>query len=355
MTRAWLFSPRVDLLAFGGSAALSFAVLAMGWALGMHGGDTPTPIWLALVVFADVAHVWSTLYRTYLDPAARARFGALLIVTPLFSLAFGVALYAAGSAVFWRALAYLAMFHFVRQQYGWMALYRARAGDGGAWGRGVDTAAIYAATLYPLVYWHTHLPRRFSWFVAGDVLALPSWLHAPALALFAAAMGSYVVRALHLYVRGAGQPGKDVLVASTASTWLVGIVLTDSDFAFTVTNVVLHAVPYLVLVQRHATSALPAHSRARRFAAHPVAFLAPLWLIAAVEEALWDRAVWRERPELFGEPWAIPDGVLQVLVPLLTVPQLTHYIVDGFVWRRGGSTAALGSARSRQDLSLSHQ
>ena len=37
-----------------------------------------------------------------------------------------VALYSAGSIVFWRALAYLAVFHFVRQQYGWVALYRGR-------------------------------------------------------------------------------------------------------------------------------------------------------------------------------------------------------------------------------------
>ena len=42
-----------------------------------------------------------------------------------------MALYSRGELVFWRALAYLAVFHFVRQQYGWMALYRARMGEHG--------------------------------------------------------------------------------------------------------------------------------------------------------------------------------------------------------------------------------
>lgn len=341
MTRAWLFSPRTDLLAFGGSALLSFLVLALGALVGVQDGDTPTPVWLVLVVFGDVAHVWSTLYRTYLDPAARARFTLLLTATPLAAFAVGVALYAAGSATFWRALAYVAMFHFVRQQYGWMALYRARAGDGSAWGRLVDSAAIYAATLYPLVYWHTHLPRRFSWFLPGDVAAAPRWLHAPAAAIYVVALLAYGVRAVRLYARGEGQPGKDVLLLATASTWLVGIVLTDADFTFTVTNVVLHAVPYMVLVRRHALTALAPRSWPRRVAANPATFLAPLVLVALVEEAVWDRALWRERPELFGEPWALSDSALLVLVPLLAVPQLTHYVVDGFIWRRGGSAPAI--------------
>ena len=32
-----------------------------------------------------------------------------------------------------------------------------------------DDAAMYASTLYPVVYWHAHLSSsRFAWFVQGD-------------------------------------------------------------------------------------------------------------------------------------------------------------------------------------------
>ena len=65
--------------------------------------------------------------------------------------------------VFWRCLAYLAAFHFVRQQYGFMMLYGRRERQR----RWIDQAAIYAATLYPLAWWHLH-PRHFDWFIAGD-------------------------------------------------------------------------------------------------------------------------------------------------------------------------------------------
>jgi hypothetical protein len=44
----------------------------------------------------------------------------------------------------------------------------------------------------------------------------------------------------------------------------------------------------------------------------------------------------RRESWLFGPPWQV--GSLQlILVPLLAVPQFTHYILDGFIWRRRGN------------------
>ena len=62
-------------------------------------------------------------------------------------------------------------------------------------------------------------------------------------------------------------------------------------------------------------------------------FLATLWIIAYVEEMLWDRGVWHERGWLFGGAWDLASFQV-VLVPLLAVPQITHYVLDGFIWRR---------------------
>ena len=62
--------------------------------------------------------------------------------TPVLAFLAGAMLYSLGSMVFWRVLAYLAVWHFVRQQYGWVALYRARL-------------APLAALLVPLgSFWH---------------------------------------------------------------------------------------------------------------------------------------------------------------------------------------------------------
>lgn len=343
---AWLFSRNVDLGVFLGSALLAAAAIAIGALAGVLDSDTPGWAWVPAIVLCDVAHVWSTAFRTYLDPVERRARPRLLVLVPILGLAAGVALHAFGTLVFWRTLAYLAIFHFVRQQYGWVSLYRARAGETDRATKVVDTAAIYAATLYPLLHWHTHLPRRFSWFVPGDIVALPSLVMPVATVLYGVAMSAYVVRSLVAWKRGRGNPGKDVVVATTAAAWFTGIVVFDSDYAFTVTNVIMHGVPYFALVYVHsrratatatarASTSEPARpSLAARLTRNVFVFLGALWLVAFAEELLWDRAVWHDRAWLFGDAWELPAAVHLVVVPLLALPQLVHYVLDGFIWRR---------------------
>ena len=75
------------------------------------------------------------------------------------------------------------------------------------------------------------------------------------------------------------------------------------------------------------------------------AFLGLLVALAFAEELLWDRLVWHERGWLFGNGAALGENLLAWVVPLLAVPQLTHYVLDGFLWRRG-ETRRLGAQRA---------
>jgi hypothetical protein len=336
---AWLFSRPVDLAAFLGSFLFSMAALGVGALAGVLHSDTPSWAWVPAVVLCDVAHVWATAFRTYLDPKERAARARLFAIAPLVGLAVSIALYAVGAAVFWRALAYLAIFHFVRQQYGWVALYRARAGETDRVGRVIDTAAIYAATIYPLLYWHTHLPRRFAWFVMGDIVSLPIAFLPAAKAVWIVALGAYAVRAVQARIARGGNPGKDLVVATTAIAWYVGIVVFDSDYAFTVTNVFMHGIPYFVLVRAQTEKSAAQGTIATRLSKSIVAFVGVLWLVAFFEELLWDRAVWHDRSWLFGDGWDVADGAKLLVVPLLALPQLTHYVLDGFIWRRRSNPA----------------
>ena len=128
--------------------------------------------------------------------------------------------------------------------------------------------------------------------------------------------------------------GSDRYRSAFFQSWYTGIVVFNSDYAFTVTNVIIHGVPYMALVYWYARAQRPRAARPYRFLTSGlVPFLLTLWLIAYVEELFWDRGVWHERAWLFGSGWDI--GMLKiVLVPLLALPQLTHYVLDGFIWRR---------------------
>src|SRR5262245_40897009 len=268
----WLVSRRWDLLVFGGSAGLAFLLLGAGELSGVLLGDTPTWAWIGAVVFVDVAHVWATAYRVYLDPEELRRRAGLYAAVPLAAYVGGVLLYSASAALFWRALAYVAVAHFVRQQYGWMALYRRRFGPSSRLDRALDDAAIYSATLYPLLYWHANLPREFAWFLPGDFIpGLPKAAVAWAFPLHVAITLAYLARQAWLLRRGVPtSPGEHLIVLVTWLSWYVGIVVFDSDYAFTVTNVLVHGIPYLAFVWVYERRRWQGHSAkvARLFVKH---------------------------------------------------------------------------------------
>lgn len=328
----WLFSPVVDLCTFLGSAAIALGLLLVGAQFGLLHDDTPEWMWVPAILMIDVAHVYATGFRVYFDRTELRRNPWLYGLAPLLAFLIGAAIYSESSLWFWRILAYLAVFHFVRQQYGWVALYRARGGETDRLGYWVDTAAIYLATIYPLVYWHAASPRNFNWFLEGDFLSLPGITARVFQVLYWIALGSYVLRAIYRgIVKREYNPGKDIVVATTALCWYLGIVALNSDYAFTVTNVIIHGIPYLVLVFWYRWMRQPETGTSRWSAVF--SFLGIVWMLAYFEELLWDTGLWHERPWLFGSLLNL-DAWESLLIPLLAVPQITHYILDGFIWKR---------------------
>lgn len=330
----WLFSAPVDLSVFLGSAMVALAALWIGSRQGYLDDKTPEWTWVSAVLLIDVAHVWATGFRTYFDRQEFLRRPILYSLVPFIGMAVGIALYSEGKLVFWRTLAYIAVFHFVRQQYGWVALYRARLSERDRVGYWIDSGAIYMATLYPLIYWHAHLPRNFWWFLPDNFVAIPPVVELFAAPLYWTALGLYALRSLHLWlIVRRPNPGKDIVVATTALCWYTGIVAFNSDYAFTVTNGIIHGVPYLALVYWYRFGRLASHMPRRAHAWRVPFFLGLLWVMAYAEEMLWDRGIWHERAWLFGTSW--DWGALHgVMVPLLALPQFTHYILDGFIWKR---------------------
>ncbi|MBI3299938.1 MAG: hypothetical protein HYZ75_17375 [Elusimicrobia bacterium] len=343
MAYPWVRSRGFDLTFIVGPPAAAAAAVALFPAL--RSGEVPPWAWLFLVVGVDVAHVWSSLWRTYLDGAELRRRPGLYAGVPVLCWAAGALLYRfTGPLGFWRVLAYLAVFHFVRQQYGFLRLYQRLEGPAPRADDLLDRAALYGGMLYPLVYWHA-TPRPFEWFVAGDFLRLPAGLAAPAGLLYAGILAAWVLRQA---VRARpSHPGRLGVVLGTAAAWWTGIVACDSDLAFTLTNVVAHGAPYFALVW--VSAARPRPLRAAPAAVWGALFLLLPLALAYGEEGLWDLLVWREHgaqfPALsvFGEP-GLGAAALAVLVPLLALPQATHYVLDAYIWRLDGSSPGLRGA-----------
>ena len=344
----WLVSARFDVLVFTGPAVVALALVGLGPWLAPK-GETPLPFWVVTVLFVDVAHVWSTVYRTYLDPDERRRHAGLYTVVPLVGYGVGLALAAHSWALFWTVLAYTAVFHFVRQQYGWVALYNRRDPGLGAVERSVDVAAIYAATIFPLLWWHANLPRQFHWFLPGDFIdGLGASVVFVLWPVYVGIGIAFAVLQLKRAQSDGVRWGKVLLVTTTSACWGLGIIATNSDWAFTVTNVLIHGVPYMAIVWVYGQRDAPRYRVGawQRWmfgtTAGAAAFLVTLGIVAYAEEWGWDRLVWHGETSLFLGPTVDVGRWMFAVLPLLAVPQVTHYILDGFIWRRSFRVADAG-------------
>ncbi len=346
----WIYSPRVDML-FILSPAFGVTLLAFLFQAQVEKIEAePFWLWLALIVGVDVTHVYSTLFRTYFDREEMQKRQAIYLLAPLAAWVGGCLLYSAGGMVFWRVLAYLAVFHFVRQQYGFMMIYGRK--DATVYKnpiyKTIDKLAIYAATLYPLIYWHC-TPRNFNWFLDGDFLQFDSALTAQiAGAIYGAIMAAYFIKEWLLW-RRTGQLNwpRNLMLSGTAISWLTGIVVFDNDLVFSAINVISHGVPYLSLVWIYGRNQAERQAGNTTYYFHWIgkmfqgkyvtAYLGLLFFWAYFEENLWDGWVWREHGTVLLFADALSEiqsaQTLAWLVPLLAAPQVTHYILDAYIWR----------------------
>lgn len=337
MKQPWIHKASIDSLFILSPPFVILAVVfcCQGW-LKQIESDYSFYTWLILVVFIDVAHVYATLFKTYLLAKAFREKKRLLIALPVICFIVGTVLFLLGSVVFWTVLAYVAVFHFIRQQYGFMRLY-SRNETKTQISMCIDNLAIYAATGYPMLYWFMSSPRKFTWFMPNEFF---KFNNSALLNIFTI---SYVVLLLLYFLKTAYvlysnkyfNIPKNAIVGGTAASWYFGIVYFNNDLVFTMLNIVSHGVPYMALI--YLKEIKP--SKGKTFSgvggyvnAYKGIFIyiAILLILAFSEEYLWEIIVWNEHFSLenvISESWHF------LLVPLLVVPQFTHYLLDGFIWK----------------------
>jgi hypothetical protein len=351
----WLISAKVDLFGIIGPAYIASIIAITLFYAFPHVSQLSPWAWLGLVVGIDVAHVYSTLFRTYFSAEGRKRYKLWLIAIPLLSLTALLVVQWLAPQLFWTVLAYVAVFHFIRQQYGFFTLYsrndiptEPNLGKFQQIQRNVSQGVIYFATLYPILYWHSHLPRAFNWFTPSDfIVGLPVWVADAAGVLYAILGIIYGVNEFKLWRKtGAFNLPKNLLLIGTALSWGLGIVVLNNDIVFTLTNIIAHGIPYMTLIWY--LNGRPQTGFKTRRSFLPIIqslalFLGILILFAFIEEALWDTWVWKEHAMLFlgvkhvlqHIHWDTPPvNTLWILIPILATPQLTHYLLDGIIWRR---------------------
>ena len=109
----WLFSKKIDILVLFLPVWLCWCVFFMLPESALQ-QDVPIWVWVVFVIGIDVSHVWSTLFRTYADKEEFRNHKRLLLIAPLVCFLAAFIVSSISFSFFWRCLAYLAVYHFIR-------------------------------------------------------------------------------------------------------------------------------------------------------------------------------------------------------------------------------------------------
>ena len=309
-----------------------------------HNLTIPLTAWVILILGIDVSHVYSTLFRTYFDKQSWKQNSNTLILIPFVGLVLGILVYSMGAIYFWRLLAYLAVFHFIRQQYGFVRLY-SKSLTLPSWSAQIDKISVYGFTIIPILIWHFTGMKNFNWFIDGDFFYFENtYLKNGAQYLFFILLIIYIGKEIYsLFHHESFSLPKFLFMMGTALSWYIGIVLYNGDLIFTLLNVVSHGIPYIALVwyfgykNYKSSDENPLLSKLFKFK-YLILFASCLLVFAYFEEGIWDSLVWNEHKtifKMFSYFKPISEDYLVFIIPFLTLPQWTHYVLDGFIWKIG--------------------
>lgn len=335
----WIISPRQDLLWFQGSvlaglALLGFFLLAPTLDDVNYGPGHLAVFGLLLwgIVF-DGTHVWGTYARSYLatDSASKSALPgswswgllllgpALALLDHLFCTQGPSQLGQAGWLFrFFLVGAYLwAYWHLVRQHYGFLVLYRRKAGESDPRGSRLDSTLLWIGTLYPFL--------RFTLTDTFSRSGLPQLLpdeSLPALRLLLdVTTGGAVVVLMALMLSGRFEPfhlgPKHLLLVVVISFHLIVFALLDNLLTITATLTIFHNLQYHRIVWQYERG----HGRTPSGG-----------LLLYLSLGLLIGLVWYG-PRVMGVALAGSDLLRNALLGLGWGVAFHHYLVDGRIWR----------------------
>jgi hypothetical protein len=335
----WIISRKDDLLWFQGSVLAGVALLILFFlAPKLDNESYNAGNFVIMVLFLwgalfDGTHVWGTYARSYLAPDDGSRAALpgrwswlVLLVGPALALVDhwfiepGPSQLASAGWLFrgFLMFAYLwAYWHLVRQHYGFLILYRRKAGEESKAGARLDTLLLWVGCLYPYLrfsltpaYADSGLP------VLVDVAMGDTFRNALDIATILT-MATLVGLMLSSRVERFHAGPKHLFLAIVILFHLAVFALLDNLLTITATLTIFHNLQYHRIVWQHERG----HGR------QPSGGLLPYLALGLLLGVSW------YGPRVFGVALASQDLLRNVLIGLGWSVAMHHYLVDGFIWR----------------------
>jgi len=317
----WIISAPDDLVWFIGSVGSSYAILGLAY-LGV-------PPFLLLILWAtlfDGTHFFATWSRTYFDTEERRLHGRLLGGCLAF-FALGPIVYLAGyGSLFFSFAGLWAYYHLVKQQYGFMMLYKNKNRDLARVDNTIDRAFLVLALWYPFARFMFANQSAQHWVAAMAPLVavfeqILWWALVASTVAFAVRQGQKLARGDAL-----NMPKHLLLAAAIPMHWTVFTFIPRDTFGYILAIpavTIFHNIQYHRLIWFHNRNKYDTADAAQRFGLASV-ISRRFRLYAGLALAC---TLAYEIPRYLVFP---TDGWVATLFWGYT---FTHYYLDGKIWR----------------------
>lgn len=303
--------------------------------------------WLISTIIFDGGHIYFTLLKTYGNPIERKKLGATLLLVPLVALIFSFFLYRQSVLAFVNFTAYFAIFHFIKQQYGFLKLYSRTEFQLVRIWQWIDYLLVYLLMIYPIIYWHANYPKSFYWHAPETMFKIPEHFEITTKYILFLSILAFIVKELYLISKGYKiSIPKYLILFGTFLSWFTSIVFVDNLLFFTVIIELTHAIPYIALVWIYGKKFSMVNPTVKFFNTltykdfhsnksliYYILLMLLFGFLGFVLYLPFGFEIDLMNNQFFSYFQVSDFKLLQLITPLFLVPQFTHYILDGLIWK----------------------
>jgi hypothetical protein len=349
---SWIFSKQIDSWLFLATPFFFGLISLIGLFVVNDADSGSLPILLLAMVWLilafDTGHIFTTVFRAGVFPGApRPPLGSHFLVPSLLLIANLTVCRFFGFRIFLFLFAQLNIFHFIRQQYGFMAIYRRNDRLQNAWTRRLDALVVHCSTIVPLFFLYQN--KNVGWWGPETVYhppVIPEFNSLVISAMVTLAL-LYLIKEIYFSVKS-GQVNwpKNLVVLSTALVWSEGAYIANKGLlSLAMIGVTgTHVFQYTGLIWFYGRKSIADGARPPP----RLAWLTPLFSIGGIALYIgiivfigWFYPLQKPPMAASNSYWKAISLWKAVFVAIYFAPTQWHFIMDGFIWRGRFNDAGL--------------
>lgn len=330
---SWVFSQQEDLWVFIGPLILAYSLLAIMHFTGMSiFADGPDFFYYYVALFVDGSHGITTFVRLSQKQDISKEQKIFFFLLPAIIWLLILSLIQMQFSYIEIMISYFAIYHFIKQQYGWLRITSVKTQSLTQTEEFLDKMMIYNVTLFPIFYW-SFIKTNFGWYGPNDIIKFydHAWMKPVLIIIHITLSLIYLYFQVHANKHRTHTPwGKYLIIAVTWVAWVIPIVILESHIAKVLCFAIPHGLQYYYInfkVQSQSnnkTQTSPRQSLVPYLLRFYLAFVFIELLIMSVDKKMI---------EFLSLHYTVYQQSGSSFLALVSVFQIWHFIADGYIWK----------------------